>query len=179
MNSRIKSLSICVLMITVLFYTFPAYSESGGFCDGKGPDGQGKKGMGMHDKKGKMMDAVMEEIGLTEEQQSKLAGLRESQKEGSRAIRSEMRAKHEEMKNELDKPVSDNKKVEQLVNDMTDLYRQKTNNRVKGVLDIKSVLTPEQFQLLNEKMEAEKKTWKGSRKQRRSPQEQRGEGQVN
>jgi len=117
-------------------------------------------------KEGKM-DKIMQELGLTDEQKEKLKEMKDAQRESGKEIRAQQREKREEMRKELEKTEPDLTKINKLIDEMAELDKQKTKNRVQGILDMKKVLTPEQYKALNEKfhekMKEKKKFWQRKR----------------
>jgi len=159
---KIKKMIItyCVLA-AVFFFTAPVYAEHGGFNCASG----GVEGMGNRQGKDRMMDEVMEEIGITPDQKQQIEKLREENKGESKEIKTRRKAAKKAIRTELDQPGSDKAKLGKLVNESTDLYRKQTELRIKSILDIKSVLTPEQFEKMHQKLEIKKEVKKELRKQ--------------
>ena len=161
---KIKALLIAVGIIAILFNAAYVSAEGPGAGSGKGP---------RYDR-GAKMDEIMEELGLTDEQKQQLKEMREKHKEGSEEIRKAMRAKRAEMRGELDKPQSDPVKLEGIIGEMAELNKVQMRHRVKGILEMKKVFTPEQYQALNEKRREMKET-KGKFKRRYKHREEESE----
>jgi Spy/CpxP family protein refolding chaperone len=156
-----------LVLAAVLLFSNAAYADRGGSeCDSDGGRG-GRESMGRHEGKGKAMDEAMQEIGITADQQKKIKKLKDKHKGQAQKVRSQMKAKKEAIRNELNKPDSNDKKIRGLVDESTDLYRRQTELRIEGIRDIKNVLTPEQFEILQRKLEIKKEVRKQMKKQKR------------
>ena len=158
MKKTIRSVLVSVCVVAVVLGGITVRAEAFGF-------GEGKSG-GMHEKKGEKMDELMQEIGLTAEQQEKIRALKGEHKEKGEEVMSQLKTKKIELRDELNKPESDNARIQKIVNEAADLYKKKTELNVESVLGMKKVLTPEQFELLNEKMEIRKEVRKQLMKQK-------------
>jgi Spy/CpxP family protein refolding chaperone len=124
------------------------------------PGDEKEAGEGFREKHEKMMDEIARDLGLSDEQLGKIKDLRKANMEKNKDIRAKMTAKKEEMAAELNKPESDQAKIDAIVGDITALYREKTQNRVADVQEMKKVLTPEQFTLLNSKMKEKREEFR-------------------
>lgn len=131
-----------------LLLVTPAYA--GGDKPGCKP---GEKGAGM-------MEKMTADLGLTQAQKDQMKALREGQKEKAKELKDKSHGVKEAMRSELNKPDTDMAKVNGYVGELADLYKQRTQQRVDGILAMKKVLTPEQFQELNEKMKQKMESWK-------------------
>lgn len=146
---------IGVLLLASFCSATPVFAEGGGRgCD------PGKKG-------GKVMEKMTSDLGLTQEQQDQMKALREGGKEKAGSLGEKSKEVNQAMRDELNKPDTDTSKVKGYVDELTSLYRQKLEQRVDGVLGMKKVLTPEQFNKLNEKMKQKKEAWKEKRGERK------------
>ncbi|MBF0494065.1 MAG: Spy/CpxP family protein refolding chaperone [Candidatus Omnitrophica bacterium] len=112
----------------------------------------GKEG-GMWCGKDKKMDKIMDEIGVTDEQKKQLKEMRETQKETGKEIFKSIREKRDAIREELNKPETDENKINALIEEETALSKAKAQHMVQGVLAMKKILTPEQFQLLDKKFQ--------------------------
>lgn len=156
MKVRINMRIIWVFLAAALFLSMPAYAG-----EGQGPGGKpGERGE-------KMMQKMTEDLGLTAEQQAQMKAQRESQKGKMEASFARTKEIKDAMRAELDKAETDAAKVKAYVDQLTDLYRQKLEQRVESVQGMKKILTPEQFSKLVEKMKAKKAEWEKEGKHRR------------
>lgn len=108
------------------------------------------------------------EIGLTAEQEAKLKEHREEFRNRNKYLVEKIGSKRKELKEELEKESIDRAKVGKIIGDIKDLSGEKLFNRVDKIIAMKSILTPEQFEKLQNKMEGQKRGMKtGGRNERR------------
>ena len=109
----------------------------------------------------------IKELNLTPEQQEQLNAQRQNGKQEMEDIRQQMQAKREELKQELEKPAIDQARIDSIINGMKELMGRQLQNRVAKIVAMKQILTPEQFQQMQTKMQEMKQGWKeGGRKHR-------------
>lgn len=136
----------------------PAYALEGAW--GK-EGGYGKKDKGRyHEKKKVMMDEIVRDIGVTDDQKAKIDAHREQMKTRNEKAWKEMAEKREALRGELEKPEVDTAKIDSLIGEISALHAQKTRNHVDGILEVRSILTPEQYTEMQAKMQGKKKEWK-------------------
>jgi len=102
--------------------------------------------------KGEKFEKLTKELGLNPEQKTQLDSQREAFKAKNEAVWKKLKAKKEELRNELEEPSVDRGKINATIEDIKSLTGEKLNNRVDKILAMKSTLTPEQFSKLQEKM---------------------------
>ena len=117
-----------------------------------------------HESKKKMVHEVIHELGLTKDQHTTIDKQRTLQQDASKDLWKKMHAKREALRNELNKWESDEKKINQLVQEMAKLRNQLLQNRISGIFSIKKILTKEQFEELVHKLEIKKEAFKESHK---------------
>ncbi|MBF0217562.1 MAG: periplasmic heavy metal sensor [Candidatus Omnitrophica bacterium] len=127
---------------------------------------------GFREQHEKMTDEMTKDLGLSDEQVRKIKDLRKANMEKNKDIRAKMTAKKEDMAAELNKTESDQAKIDEIVGDITELYRQKTRERVEDVQEMKKVLTPEQFGLLNKRMKEKREEFRKKMKWGQEAQEE-------
>lgn len=136
MDMRIIGVFLAVSMLAAM----PAYAG------GNRPECKpGEKG-------DRMMAKMTADLGLTQAQQDQMKALHEGQRERAKALRDKSRSVRDAMRGELDRADTDMVKVNGYVDELAGIFKEKTKQRVDGILAMKKVLTPEQFQKLNEKM---------------------------
>ena len=108
-----------------------------------------------HSKSGRegKFEKLSDELALTAEQKAQLKAEREAFKGKQGELMAKLRAKNEELKNELEKPAVDRARVDKIISDIQSLTGEKLRNRVEKIIAMKGTLTPEQFNKLQEKME--------------------------
>ncbi len=121
-------------------------------------EGEGK-GKGNHHAK------MVQELNLTEKQQSEMKALKESHKENRGSSREEYKAVRSELDALLRQSKVDQKKVDAQIAKMAKLTTDKMNRRVDHLLEMKKILNEDQFSkfldLKNERMGKQKGKGKG------------------
>ncbi len=93
------------------------------------------------------------ELGLSSEQQRKLKAHRESKMQRHRAYREKIRAQRQALRAELQKPDIDRQRVNALHNEIKHLMNQSADDRLEGILEVREILTPEQYRAFMKKKE--------------------------
>ncbi|MEI6633026.1 MAG: Spy/CpxP family protein refolding chaperone [Chlamydiota bacterium] len=132
-----------------------------------GDEGGGRKGKGL----GKHL----KELDLTPEQQQKMKAQRKEQGIAMKSIRDALKAKHEELRAEIDKEKSDKAKIESITAELKKLEAQRIDQDVKGILQMKESLTPEQFKKLSAMREAGKGERRGGKGKGKGQRRGRGD----
>ncbi len=138
---------VVVLAVVSLLAIPLAYAES------LGGHGECARGEGKH------KDVFGEELGLSAEQKEQIKQHREENKGAVKELHQQLKAKRDQLKVELDKPASDEGKISLIVEEIKALEGQMIEYRVDRILEMKEILTPEQYQKLQEKKESRKKEW--------------------
>jgi len=146
MKTKLRKVFVYTVVITMLFLSSAAYAER--------PRGDFKEKEGH---KEKMFEGLVEELGITPEQQAEIKKERSDHKAASKELRKQLRTKHQELRGELEKDTTDKGKINTLVAEIKTLTGTKLEQRVKSVLFMKETLTPEQFAKLREKKEKHKR----------------------
>ena len=107
----------------------------------------------MEKSRGKTFDSVVRGLHLTPEQQERINKQRIEQKGQAAQMKELMRSKHEALRAELEKDTTDRQKVQALVAEIQQLIGQRIQKRVDSILELKAILTPEQFRALNRKLD--------------------------
>ena len=115
----------------------------------------------------KRFDAMEKELGLSKEQSEKLRAHRKAQRETGMALMQEMKAKREALRAELDKPTLDTSKVKALNEELKALHNKMADHRLTAVLELREILTPEQFKKFQAKAQERRGQWEKNRGGRR------------
>lgn len=117
-------------------------------------------------------ERMFKELNLTPEQKEKLKAHREANRQRAETLRQAMRAKREAMRLELEKPDFKADRARALHEDLKKLQAQAADARFNGILEVRQILTPEQFQkfhqLTRQRME-ERRADRGQPDRRRGP----------
>ena len=91
------------------------------------------------------MKAMEQKLNLTEEQQKLLEANRIKHREEAEKFHENLRAAREAMRAELEKPELNMDKINQLHSEEKDLMAKLADYRLEGILEVRKILTPEQF----------------------------------
>lgn len=145
MNSFKKSAGALLTGLFVL-------AGAGLFAEPMGDDGPGF-GPGSRGDEGKMegrFEKMNKELGLTKEQAEKLRAHRKSQREANQALLQQMQAKREALRAELENEKVDAGKAKSINEELKALHNKMADQRLAGVLEVRQILTAEQFKKLRE-----------------------------
>lgn len=146
MNLKLKKRSICLAVFTVLFLISLSYAEP--FCEGKGGPGGPR---------GEMIDELVKELDLTPEQRASVEKQCGEHREKNKEIGDKLRAKMDGLKEELEKKDTDRAKIDTFTGEIKNLQGELTEQRIGHILAVKAILTPEQFEKLQEKKKMQEK----------------------
>lgn len=133
-----KARIIGFLMTAVLALSAPVvyadYGNGGNFGDGHG----GRQG---HYMKGKFFH----KLNLTDVQKKQMKDIWQKQREAKKATFEQIKANREALNKELAQPTSDMAKINALQAQLKTLVLKMADSRLNSTLEVKKVLTPEQF----------------------------------
>ncbi len=115
------------------------------------------------EKKGGSMHGILNHLGLSDEQRAALHEKREAQIRSSQETRKKLQEKRRELKDALDNLDVDEANIDALITEITTLSSENLKSRVQSILDIKEILTPEQYNELKSRMKEGKAGFKQSR----------------
>ncbi|MCX6356885.1 MAG: Spy/CpxP family protein refolding chaperone [Candidatus Aureabacteria bacterium] len=116
--------------------------------------------------KGKGCGKQLEQLNLTPEQKQKLDAQRKEKKSAMKGLEESLKAKRGELREEMDKEKTDKAKIESIGADLKRIEAQRIDQEISGILQMKEILTPEQFKKMSAMREEHKggkhgKKWKG------------------
>lgn len=132
-------------------------------------EGRGQDGDKEH--KAKMMEKLTEKLELTQEQQEQMKEMKEGNREERQKLQEEMKANREALKAELQKPETDKAAIDKTVAAMKDAQGKLIDLRVQNFMQMKEILTPEQFQKMSELKEDHKGKKRNGGKRKRGPRD--------
>jgi len=104
----------------------------------------------------KKMDAKRQEIyndlGLTDEQRKLLEENENKHREQTKALFTQLRQKMNSLRQELEKSELNMQAIYQTNNELKQLQAQMLDNRLERILEVRKILTPEQFKKFEDKM---------------------------
>jgi len=104
----------------------------------------------------KNKERLLDELNLTAQQKEQLKEIMKENRGSAVALREQLQASRKALKGELNKVESDTAKINILVTELKNIEGQVVDERVRHILKIKTILTPEQFNKFKEKMESGK-----------------------
>jgi len=113
------------------------------FCE-TGACSSGERGGRYKEKRG----AITRELGLTAEQDKLLKDAKEAHRAEMAELFQALKAKRQELKSALVKPGVTRQQVEPIAAEIKTLQSQMVDRRIDGILKVKGILSPEQFQKL-------------------------------
>ncbi len=140
MNTRFKRILILGAAAMLLFSVTTAYAQEGGI-----KHKQQRKGN------------LIEELGLTPEQQAQFKEQRGEHRRQMKEIHTVLQDKRLQLQEELVKPASDKNKIDALASELNSLQAQLIDLRIGGIIQTKTILTPEQFAKFKEKVGSHRK----------------------
>ncbi len=91
------------------------------------------------------MQAMEERLGLSDAQKELLEAHREKQWEAAAELRTRLRETRNALKAELTKTELDDAKIDLLQDEVKSLQAQIVDSRLAGILEVRDILTPDQF----------------------------------
>lgn len=99
----------------------------------------------MREKMKARMLEVFKQLDLSPEQEKQLAAHRNKHREQGKEIYKNIKAKREEIKNELQKQELNMEKINKIHSELKSLRSKKADRRLEGILEVRKILTTEQF----------------------------------
>jgi Spy/CpxP family protein refolding chaperone len=112
-------------------------------------------------------EEFFKELGLSEDQKKALADNRKKHREEMKQLGQAMRDKMAQMHQELQKDNLDMGKINQIQGELKTLQGQMVDHRLAGILEVRKILTPDQFKKFSQKMQEHKEHWGDRRKEGR------------
>ena len=144
MKDRIGFLTVMIIIAALI--AGPVLAEG----PGEGPAGRG----GEQGFKNKKM-AIERELKLTPEQDKLLKDAKEAHRAEMAGLVKALKEKRRELKEALAKPGVTRQQLEPITAEMKQLQSQMIDARMNGILRVKEILTPEQYQ----KLQSMKEEW--------------------
>jgi len=115
----------------------------------------------------KKFDAKRQEIynnlGLTDEQKKLLEENKNKHREQTRALFTQLRQKMTLLRQELEKSELNMREIYQANNELKQLQAQMLDNRLERILEVRKILTPEQFNKFEDKMNERREHFQNKR----------------
>lgn len=127
----------CLMSIGVALLTSNVYAQT----PGDSPPGHETRKEKI---KARMLE-IFKQLDLSAEQQKQLEAHRNKHRGQSKEIRKNIKAKKEEIRNELQKQDLNMEKVYEIHSELKALRSERADHRLKGILGVRKILTIEQF----------------------------------
>jgi len=153
MKNKNRKYQVMILgLITCLFF-LSAVSVSAN--EGKEHDKKEWK-----EKRAKMFD----QLDLSEEQRQALKAHRKNHRDSMKGLREQIKTKRQEYRKSLSDLTIDEATLTAANNEVKKLTNTMADHRLKGILEVRKILTPEQYKKFNEIKEKHKKKHKNHKK---------------
>jgi Spy/CpxP family protein refolding chaperone len=139
MNVKTKILGLAVALMALS--AGMVYADNGGNFAGGGDSFKG----GHECHHGKMHHLTAQVLGLTEDQQKQLKSIKQKDMETMKSVFEQIKSNREALNAEIVKAVPDMNKVNDIQTQMKVLQSQMVDNHLNSILEIKKIMTPEQF----------------------------------
>lgn len=100
----------------------------------------------------KRMEKIQEQLGLSEEQKTKIKEHRKKHFAEAKDMHEQIHTKREELRKELQKADFDEGRVRAIHSDIKTLRMKEEDNRLEGILEMRKILTAEQHKKFMEMM---------------------------
>lgn len=107
---------------------------------------------------------MFEKLGLTEEQKQALKAHKENHRDEMKALRGQIKEKRKAFHQALEDPEADDNAITAANNAIKALTNNLADHRLNSILEIRKILTPEQFQKFNEIKKEHKGKWQNGHK---------------
>lgn len=112
----------------------------------------------------KKRSQMFEKLDLSEEQKQALKAHRESHRDGMKVLRGQIKEKRKMLRQALENPDADDNAITEVNNKIKVLTNKMADDRLNGILEVRKILTPEQFTKFNEIKKEHKGKRHGNRK---------------
>ena len=163
MKTKLRKTLVLISVVALLFSVTPLYAEGTHENCGmgeKGTEAEYGHQRGRGPKEGAMAKLI-EELGLTPEQQEQLKTQREAHRGKMKELHETLKTKRAELKEELEKAGSNEGRINSLASEVKSLMSESVDLRVGNILEVKAILTPEQFEEFKKHVAMKKKKGQG------------------
>lgn len=134
--SSIRTSAVCLVAAAVMCAAGPVWAQPAA-----GPGGEEVR----KERVRRDFAEMFEKMQLSAEQKARLDANRERHKGEMEALRQQMRDKRKELSAALEQPAMDISKVRQVHGELKELMLKKEDQHLSAILEIRGILTPEQF----------------------------------
>jgi len=135
--------TITGFMVALMALSVPlVYADTGDVKSAPAAETSDKDGGWHHGSKDHMMGKI---LNLSEDQEKQLKDSKEKQKEAMKSVFEQMKTNREAFDAEIVKAAPDMAKINDLQTQIKTVQAQMVDNHLNAILEIKKILTPEQF----------------------------------
>ncbi len=137
MKVKFKQFVYALCIVGVILLSSKAYSQPArDFPPGR---------EAMREKMKTRMLEVFKQLDLSPEQEKQLNAHRKGHREEGKEIHESIKTKREAMKKELQKQDLDMEEINKIHSELKSMYSRKADHRLEGILEVREILTNEQF----------------------------------
>jgi len=125
-----------------------------------------------HPRGEKYREEMKEKLGLSPEQEKQLQEHREKHRAQMETLREQIKGKREQIRSELQKESFDENAVKQIHGELKSLKTQSEDYRLDGILEVRKILTPDQFHKFSDMKDDWKERKKNGFEERRMKKDQ-------
>ena len=137
MNVRLRKVIYTLGIVGVMLLTSNVYSQPQGDRFNRSDE--------MREKMKARMLEVFKQLDLSPEQEEQLKAHRKNHRGQEKEFRENMKAKKEAIRNELQNEELNMEEIYRIHNELKDLLSNKADHRLEGILEVRKILTAEQF----------------------------------
>jgi Spy/CpxP family protein refolding chaperone len=145
--TRRNQLRIMCLMVPLLLATPAVFAT---------PPDNGPEGDKVTAENGPRKDWMDKDLNLTEDQKKMLEANKNQNREGMKTLFQSIKEKRSLIREELQKSQLDIGKINQIQGELKELQAKMLDHRLEGILEVRKILTPEQFKKFMANMEEHK-----------------------
>lgn len=98
------------------------------------------------------MREIHKQLGLTPDQEKQLEEHRKAHREQAKALRAQLKEKREALRLELEKPQLDMDRISAVHAEMKQIHDKLADHRLQGILEVRRIVSAEQFKKFHELM---------------------------
>ena len=138
MNARLKQVIYSLGIVGAMLLTSNVYSQPRG------------NNTNRHDQMRAKMQEVFKQLNLSPQQEEQLQAHRKNHRGQTGEFRESLKAKKEAIRNELQKEELNMEEIYKIHNELKGLHAKKADHRLEGILEVRKILTAEQFRKFSE-----------------------------
>ena len=149
MKRAVKQIAILIGVVVLIGFSLTVYTQPCAYSMER-----------IRGSKEKKFEKLAKELNLTEEQKTQLKECREARMEKVMSLHDELVQEIKKLRAELEKTETDRRGIARISTRLKIIRGEMFDQRIEGILELKEILTPEQFQQLSEKRKASREKFK-------------------